>query len=377
MRIAIDARMLGAETTRGIGRYIQELVQALLELTKQNAARYTFVLITRQSEHPFSHHANVETIVADIPWYSVAEQLLMPAIYRRAKADIVHIPHWNVPILFSGPYVVTVHDLLLRHFPQSAKSSTRHGFFRVIKNIGFRIVLDAAVHKACHILVPTHFVARDVSTLYPAEKSKVIVTGEGMPSVQTRQSIQDQMTPYLLYVGSAYPHKGLDSLFIAWKMIAQSHPNLRLKLVGEKDVFMKELEREVRERDIPRVEFLGRVGDQALQRIYSGATAFVFPSLFEGFGLPPLEALAQGCPVIASDAGSLPEVIGPDNAFFFRAGDPDAIISAVERVLADPAQARIRALVAAHDCAKRHAWFMTARVTLNAYHAALQNVHAA
>lgn len=377
MRIAIDARMMGAETTRGIGRYIQELIHALLELAEQASEQHTFILITRQREHPFAQHRRVETIVADIPWYSVAEQLFMPAVFRRANADIVHVPHWNVPLAFFGPCVVTVHDLLLRHFPHSAKSSTRNGFFRAIKTIGFRIVLDAALRKARRILVPTHFVAQDVSTLYPTEKSKVMVTGEGMPSVQAYAQVQEQSTPYILYVGSAYPHKGLHSLLMAWKQISQSHPDIRLKLVGEKDVFMKGIEQEVRELDISHVEFLGRVGDQALQHLYAGAIAFVFPSLFEGFGLPPLEALAQGCPVIASDAGSLPEVIGPDNAFFFRAGDSDAIISAVERVLADPAQAHIQALAAAHDCARRHAWSKTARVTLDAYHTALQNVHVA
>ncbi len=378
MRIALDARMMGAEATRGIGRYIQELVAAMLEISKTSEEKHTFVLITRQGEHPFFRHPAIETLVADIPWYGVQEQLQMPAVFRRAKADLIHVPHWNIPLGIPGPFVITVHDLLMRHFPQSAKSSTRGWFVRSLKSAGFRVVLDAAVHRSRRILVPSHFVAHDLADLYPDAKAKTTVTGEGMPQIQERpETVGEYTNPYLLYVGSAYPHKGLDTLIAAWPKLSEMHPDLRLKIVGEKDVFMTGLEDEAGSSGLQHIDFLGRVGEEALGRLYAGAAAFVFPSLFEGFGLPPLEALAHGCPVISSDAGSLPEVIGPDNAFFFRAGDTSAMISAVERVLADPAQAHAQARAAARDCARRHAWPEAARATLDAYRAALHDTHAA
>ena len=362
--------MMGAEATRGIGRYIQELVAAMLIENAGRTDKHTFILITRSTDHPFARHPAIETIVADVPWYGLAEQFKLPEAFRRAKADIVHVPHWNIPVFMSGPFVVTLHDLLLRHYPQSAKSSTRNFFVRSVKMLGYRVVLSTAIRRARRILTPSHFVAHDVASFYKHIEHKIVVTGEGMPPIDEQAFSNDRNRPYLLYVGSAYPHKGLDGLLIAWSKISVMHPDLRLKIVGEKDDFMTGLENEAADSGLKNIDFLGRVNDQALGRLYAGAWAFVFPSLFEGFGLPPLEALAHGCPVICSDAGSLPEVVGPDNAFFFRAGDPDAILGAVQRVLANPEAARAAARIAAQDCARRHSWKAAAHATLEAYMAA-------
>ncbi len=363
MRIAIDARMMGADVTRGIGRYIQELILAMLELHSDN----TFVLITRTKDHAFTSYKNVETIVADIPWYGMQEQMQMPNIFRKALADVIHIPHWNIPLFIRGKVAITIHDVLLRHYPASAKSSTRNFFLRTLKSAGYRIILAYAIRRAHAIFVPSHFVAKDLAEFYPAAKKKIIVTGEGMPSpVYKTCTVENFASPYLLYVGSAYPHKGLGSLLIAWNKIRIQYPALRLKIVGEKDIFMMSLEGSQESGDM-RIDFVGRIGDKALSRLYAHATAFVFPSLHEGFGLPPLEALAHGTPVIASDAGSLPEVIGPDNAFFFHAGDPDAILTAVDRVLSDPERAHAMVLIASKDCMRRHSWKATAEATIQGY----------
>ncbi len=376
MRLAIDARMMGAEATRGIGRYIHELVAALLKVAPQNK----YILIAKSSDHAFRSHPSVETIVADIPWYGWQEQIEMPGVFKSAKADVVFVPHWNAPLFYNGPLFITIHDLLLRHFPQSAKVSTRNPFTRLIKRLGYRLILTSTLKKARRIFVPTEFVAQDVASFYPSVTSKIKVTGEGMPELKyrvpgteclvfnrsTQYAVRDTASPnFLLYIGAAYPHKGLQDLLRAWKTISKKHPNLLLKIAGEMDVFMKTHEKWTKEHSLERVEFLDRVSENELDTLYTQAKALIFPSHFEGFGLPPLEAMAHGCPVIASRLQVLIEVLGQESAIFFEAGSSDGIISAVEQLLVEPEKYGQLTAKAAQELAQRHDWFKTAERLIN------------
>ncbi len=367
MRIGIDARMMTAKATRGIGRYIEELVRAMLV----QAPEHRFVLVTRQAIHPFSSHPAVETVVADVPWYSVEEQLRMPGILASLKADVLHVPHWNVPIFTHKNLVVTIHDLLLRHETMSARISTHRPLVAMVKRAGYRLALSVALHHAQKILVPTEFTATDVRTLYPSVAKKIIVTGEGMSHhEQFPRLLVDQPPPskYLLYIGSAYPHKGLDLLIDIWGELETTHPDLHLKIAGADDFFMQRLKNEVRRRKLTRIDFLGYVKDEELPDLYRDAAAFMYPSRFEGFGLPPLEAIQAGCPVISSDATALPEVLGPEGAFFFQSGSRAGILKAIQKVLEDPAAARRKTAEALPELRRRHDWKQTANKTLDVYH---------
>lgn len=366
MRIGIDARMMTPKATRGIGRYVEELVRAMLAF----APEHQYVLVTRRPIHPFSAHPSVETVVANVPWYGIAEQMRMPFVLASLKADVIHVPHWNVPILYAGPLVITIHDLLLRHEPMSARISTRHPVVASMKRFGYRRALAAAIHHARKILVPTRFTADDLSSLYPKAADKVVVTGEGMGRRNMFPPNPSKMPPradYLLYVGSAYPHKGLDLLIDTWSQLALEHPDLHLKIAGSEDVFMRRMKDVVRQANLPRVEFFGYVGDEELLKLYREAIALVFPSRFEGFGLPPLEAIQAGCPVVSSDAAALPEVLGDDGVFFFPSGSKDGILRAIETVLQDPEAARRKATVALPELRRRHDWARAAERTLEAY----------
>ncbi|MEO5927166.1 MAG: glycosyltransferase family 1 protein [Patescibacteria group bacterium] len=366
MRIGIDARMMTPKATRGIGRYIEELVRAMLHV----APEHRYVLVAQNAHHPFSSHPSVETVVANIPWYGVAEQIRMPGILRSLKADVLHVPHWNVPLVTGGPLVVTIHDLLLRHEPLSARISTRHPSIAAIKRLGFRLTVAATLHKTKRILVPTQFVADDIKTFYPFASSKVIVTGEGMTKYERFGNPNDERPPgsqYLFYIGSAYPHKGLDLLIDAWADLELQHPDLHLKIAGAKDVFMERLQQEVRRRKLTRVEFLGYVKEEELYRLYRDAAAFVYPTRFEGFGLQPLEAIQAGCPVVSSDAACMPEVLGRDAAFFFQSGSRTDILRAIDAVLRDPIAAREKTVRALPGLRARHSWQQTAERTLAAY----------
>lgn len=381
MRIAIDARMMGAENTRGIGRYIEEIVRAMLDVAPEH--RYVLIVSRKSKVASQKFSGSVETIEVDIPWYGLAEQRKMPSVLRSANADVVHVPHWNVPYFFRGPLVVTIHDLLLRHEPASAKASTKGIVTRMLKRIGYRLTLDHAIRAARMICVPTRSVADDVASFYPRSMQKIIVTGEGMPPViLAKAGIQDEKEfpngmdsrlrgndsrSYLLYVGSAYPHKGLADLLLAWETISKTNPTLNLFIAGEMDVFMSRVKTEAEKKGLPRIEFLGRVDEMKLADLYRNALAFVYPTHFEGFGLPPLEAISHGCPVISSDAGPLREVLGSEGVIFFRTGDANGMIQAVTRVVDDPETARQNVRSAAVALAERHDWKRAARATLEAY----------
>lgn len=370
MRITIDARMMGAGSTRGIGRYTEELVRAMLNV----APEHRYALLVRHADaSQFLGHPSVEHVRADVPWYGVAEQVRMPGIIARTRPDIFHVPHWNVPVLSRAARVVTIHDLILLEEPLSANVTTRGPLVAAVKRLGYRVTLRDALRRSRRILVPTQFVADQIRRHFPDLATPVDVTGEGSPEVdESSWSEPDAEQPYLLYVGSAYPHKNLDLLLEAWKKVSSSHPTVSLVFAGDLDAFMRRTEALTASMGLPRVRFLGRVTDPELSRLYAKALAFVFPSRLEGFGLPPLEALAHGCPVIASDASSLPEVLGPNGAIFFQPSDLDGMIRAVETVLRDPVGVRVQARQAVSALRERHDWRKAAKRTLTAYEHALR-----
>jgi glycosyltransferase involved in cell wall biosynthesis len=345
MRLVVDARMMGAGNTRGIGRYIKEITDHIRPKLKQND--------------------ELVLLESSIPWYGLAEQLRFPSIIRAAKPDLLWVPHWNVPLLYRGPLAITIHDLLLRHQPTSAKASTRGPIISWLKRFGHRIVLSNAIHRASVILVPTQAVADDINKYYPSAQKKVVVTGEGLSELP-QPSASKISGDYLLYVGSAYPHKRLDLLIDAWPTISKNHPTLSLVIPGKDDVFLSRIKSQVQNNRVGNVLFVGSKEDQELSSLYSNASAFVFPTSFEGFGLPPIEALSAGTPVIASDIPVLREVLPSKGVFFFKSGDKDGMITAIESCLADLPKAKSEARQGGQEVRRRHRWEDAAGKTLAA-----------
>lgn len=347
MRFAIDARMMGAGNTRGIGRYIKEITDHIRPLLAQNEE-----LILLQPQ---------------VPWYGLAEQIRLPSMIRAAKPDVLWVPHWNVPLLYRGPLAITVHDLLLIHQPVSAKASTRGPITSWLKRLGHRMILHSALRRASVILVPTQSVADDIKQYRPSASSKVVVTGEGLSALPASDSPSSiPHSPFLLYVGSAYPHKRLDLLIDAWSELAAKHHELSLVITGKDDVFLSRIKQKVQNDRVGNVLFVGPVDDQGLSSLYANATAFVFPSSFEGFGLPPIEALAAGTPIVVSDIPVHREVLPQQGVFFFRSGDKHAMITAIESVLADLSKAKSEALLGGDEVRRRHRWEDAAARSLKA-----------
>lgn len=366
MRIAIDARMMGPLNTRGIGRYTEELIRGLIPLLEPSDS---LILLVKDPSHCiFQGNPRVEIHQANAHWYSFKEQLFMPWILSQVKADVVHIPHWNVPLLYRGPLVLTVHDLLLLHpeAEKSAKISTKHPFIFWMKRLGYRLTLWHAMRQAKVVFVPTEYVAKDINRFYP-DATIPRVTSEGLPQLPVAYHQSLSYESFLFYVGSAYPHKRLDLILEAWPILADRYPHLHLVLGGELDVFMKRHQHTAAKKNLPRVHFPGRLSDEQLANHYSQATAFLFPSANEGFGLPPLEALSYGCPVVSSDSTSLPEVLPREGVFFFQNGDVNGMIRAIDQILEHPSEAREAVQRSLSDLRLRYDWKKVAEKTLSGY----------
>ncbi len=371
MHIALDARMMGAGNTRGIGRYIQETVRAALEV--DHDLRYTLVVRSLEGT-PFMGHPRVDHVTADIPWYSVQEQLRMAPILENIGADLIHIPHWNVPLCLRKSFVLTVHDLLLLRQPASTKTSTRGFVARTIKYAAFRSVIQRAIPKGERIFVPTAFTASEVEVLTGVAGEKMIVTGEGLTHFPSSDSRLCSTSPYLLYVGSAYPHKRLDLLVSAWSKLSSKYSQYDLLIAGEMDVFMKKIKHQMSNvTRSERIKFLGRVTDAELAGLYKRASLFVFPSSYEGFGLPPLEALSFGCPVVASNTPCSREVLPPQGVEWFRDGDEHDILRVLERALGGLSRLRMEAAATYEWVKKHHDWRASAKRLLEGYRATIEN----
>lgn len=359
MRIAIDARMMGPGNTRGIGRYIEEMVRAMREV----APKHQYVLLERDpASSPFAKDTAIEHVKADVYWYGLAEQLRMPGIIKKAKADLLFVPHWNISWFCSVPRVVFIHDLILLEEPNSANASTRGPIVRWIKRIGHRVILHRALFSSRAILVPTQHVADRISHHYSSLKTPIVVTGEGMP--RPDPSTWKDAESYLLTVGSAYPHKNHETLLRAWPEVAKRYPDLRLVIAGKKDAFMKAVEDRIRRDNLPRVECRGEIPEKDLPDLYAKALALVFPSRWEGFALPPLEALAYGIPVLSSNASCMPEVLGTKGVITFNPGSSDDILHAVENLLENQRALREDARIAGGERALIHDWKKSAERTI-------------
>jgi glycosyltransferase involved in cell wall biosynthesis len=317
---------------------------------------------------------NFRKVRAEYRWYGWREQLLFPRLLKKNRLDLVHFPHFNVPLLYRRPFVVTIHDLILLRFPSTRATTLGPLLFR-LKFLAYRFVIRNAVQTARAIITVSEYSRQDIISKFPAAKTKPVhvtyeassprVAAASAPNESSRASkIQG---PFALYVGNAYPHKNLESLVNAFKRFRnEGHESYRLVLVGSHDHFYERLERHVHSQGVAEhVTFFGRATDPELAELYERAALYVFPSLFEGFGLPPLEAMGHGLPVASSDATCLPEILG-EGALYFNGRDEVDIARAMGEI-ADDAELRRNLIVSGYEQVKRYDWTTCAEKTLDIY----------
>lgn len=349
MKIVIDARMYDES---GIGRYIRNLISELQVLDKKNE----YFILTLDKNN-IELNKNFHKINANFKWYGLSEQLKLPQIINFLKPDLVHFPHFNVPIFYKGKFVVTIHDLIHQHF--NMQRSTTHGpLVYKLKQIGYKQIFKNAVQKSRKILVPSDFVKNQLSQY----TEKIIVTSEAVDSKLLQiKAFKKISYPYLFYVGNAHPHKNVEGLIKAFLLLKQKH-NLKLVLAGSDHYFWQRIKQQYKD---PNLIFAGSISDQELVSYYKNALCFVMPSFEEGFGIPLLEAFAFSCPVVSSNAGSLPEV-GGDAAVYFDPHNSQNMAKKISLVL-DNQKLRKDLIDKGLERYKQFSWRKLAKQTLEVY----------
>jgi len=371
MRIGIDARLYGpAVGGGGLGRYVEQLVTELQRQDREN--RYVLFLKPENFETCRIEAPNFEKRVINAHWYTAKEQMIVPTAIDRERLDLVHFPHWNVPLLLRTPFVVTIHDLILLEQPASAKATTRDPLTHALKRIGYRLSLLNAVNRSKKIIAVSEYTRWSIERFFPRiPRSKISVIYEGVTALEGRETARPRGGEtdgrYFLYVGNAYPHKNLESLLHAFSFFVRLHPDVKLVLAGRDDIFYKRLQRELEEIEVPKdnVRFVMNPTDAELADLYRGATLYLFPSRSEGFGLPPLEAMSAGVPVAAARATSLPEILG-DAALYFSPDDIEEMVEVMERAHCDESL-RERLITKGHERVTRYSWSAMAAQTRQVY----------
>jgi len=367
MRIGIDARFYGS-AAKGLGRYTSELITHLERI--HDGHEYVVFLRADNFDAYAPKDPRFTKVLADFPWYGWREQLLFPRLLRKHNLDLVHFPHFNVPMLYRGPFMCTIHDLILLSHP-SKRATTLGPLLFWIKFAAYKAVISHAIRKAVAVLAVSEYTRTDVLAHYPGiAPDRVIATPLAVSPAFRAEAAplrSDIREPYALYVGNAYPHKNLETLVRAFAAFrAGSHAGWHLVLVGAKDYFYERLQREAAENGTAtNITFFGEATDAELAALYDHAAFYVFPSLHEGFGLPPLEAAQRGIAVASSDATCLPETLG-DAARYFSPTDPAAMAAAMAD-LADDAALRAQLVERGRANLTRFDWQRTADRTHQAY----------
>jgi glycosyltransferase involved in cell wall biosynthesis len=333
VRIGIDARKLH---DFGIGTYIRNLLRQLARLDTETE----FVLLARPDDIAdlSAIGPNFRAVPARAGNYSVAEQLTIPLALKRERVTLFHAPHYVLPPLVRCRAVVTIHDCIHLMFPNYLPNRFALNYART--SIGM------AARRASRVLTVSESSKRDILRFVdvPADRIDVIHNAyderfgiepleEDVVRVRERYQLHDE---FVLYAGNVKPHKNLERLIDAFQLVRQRGlDHLKLVLIGDEISKYAALRRAVHKYQLHNsVRFLGYLPEETLAIMYRLAGVFVFPSLYEGFGLPPLEAMASGTPVVTSNVSSLPEVAG-NAAVLVDPYDPTAIADGIYDVLTD------------------------------------------
>lgn len=372
MRIGIDAR--GAmKVTDGVGRYAIELLRAF---SKRDDDNQYFVLKNPQTNFSFEYDHRFHELSVSLNRFSIEEQLFLPGILSRLKLDLFHSLHATLPLAHKGAKIVTVHDIFPIFLPWSFGGGTVRNKFTAVS---FSALLRLCLKKATLVIADSVHTARDLSAHLDLDPGRVRQIYPGTdhlfpskkPSPKSSDSpeIHAISKPYLITVTNFRPHKNMDKILEAFRLIRSRIPSFTLVVIGDDPKGRASRLGSLEEFEAQKVRLLGFVSDGMLANLLESSEAFLFPSLYEGFGFPILEAMARGTPVITSAIASLPEVAA-DAAVYVDPNNAEAIAQAVmnlhtNKKLKKDLQDRGRRQ------AKKFQWQHTAEKTLRVYDEAI------
>lgn len=358
-KIAIDARIINSST----GRYVERLIHYLEEIDHENE----YLLLVRKKDEGFytPNNPNFKVIVADYKDYGFGEQLGLAWLLYSLKADLVHFCMPQQPLLYFKKSVTTVHDLSLLYITENDDMGRIE---LKIKQQIFRGLLWWVAHKNKHIAAPSNYTKVGLANFARIDPDKVTVTYEGADVVDSDAEVPYQELAgkkFIMYVGRAEPYKNNRRLIEAHQELLKKHPDLHLVIVGKIDILRHGDQEWVRDLDYKQVIFTGFADDPKLAWLYHRTAAYVFPSSMEGFGLPGLEAMTYGAPVVSSNATCLPEVYG-DAAEYFPPDDTSAMVTAIDAVISNE-ERRAELIRKGRTQAARYSWKRMAEETLAIY----------
>ncbi len=409
-RILIDGRFIGVGES--ISRYTLEILQGILKLDKKN--KYTLLMRPQGkkefnkffSEKQKANFNNLKTVYLDIPHYSLPEQTRLLKYLNKNKFDLIHFTQFNHPIRYKGVFVVSVHDLtLLGHLHR----------MNPLKRLGFKGVMSSAIKDSSQIITISNYSKKDIVETYKIDPKKISVTYLGVDKKfneklknqnEKLKSFKDKYKiagDYILYTGMWKKHKNLLRMLKAFEKVKlqetsykkqtnskyqnSKSESLQLVLVGKIDHEEPEILAEIsrinkeynRHQSLPQIITNNRnlklnlqpiittgfVDEEELSYAYVGALAYIIPSLSEGFGLPPLEAMASGTPVLSSNISAMPEILR-DAPLYFDPYKVDDIANKIEMMVSDE---KLRSKYASRglEHVKKYDWSDTARKTLDVY----------
>ena len=359
-KLIIDVRMIHAS---GIGIYIQSIIP----LIKKN---FDLILIGKEQEiSQYSWSKDIKIIKANSPFYSIDEQLELP--YKIPNGSLFWSPHYNVPILpiKIKKRLVTIHDVFHLAFFDT---------LNIKQKMYAKFIMKAATNLSGHIITVSKFSKSEIIKYTKTSPSKITViyngidhikftkirNGELLKEIKGKYGLPDR---FILFVGNVKPHKNLKTLIKAISILQNKKAlyDYFLVIVGKKEGFItgdKDIEHLIGSLSLePYIKFTGFVKDEDLSVIYNLASALIFPSLYEGFGFPPLEAMACGCPVVLSNAASLPEVCG-SAALYCNPFDYQDISSKIKTII-ENASIREELIKKGYLQAKKYSWEKCAEET--------------
>lgn len=362
-RIAIDAR----EYTTSTGRYMFRLIQYMEKLDTRHD--YTILLKPRDMDVYSIGNPNFTKAACPYKEFTLAEQFGFKRQLDGLKPDLVHFGKDHQPVLYRGKVVTTMHDLTTARFRNPAKPWLVFTF----KQLVYKRVVKRVAGKSAAILTASQFVKDDLARFTGVNPDKITVIYEAAdPITDAPEALPElENKKFIMYVGRPTPHKNLERLIKAFQQLKARHPDLVLVLAGKKDSNYLRVEKSVQKQNIRGVVFTGFVSEGRLRWLYEHSAAYVFPSLSEGFGLPGLEAMLHGAPVVSSNATCLPEIYGRA-AHYFDPLDVTAMADAINEVLTDKVL-RQQLIDKGRRQAAKYSWRRLAEQTLGVYEQVLRS----
>ena len=367
--IVIDARIIESST----GRYVQRLLENINDShTKEADCRYTALVPSQYTSKWQTRLPNIAIQGADQPAYSLGEQWSLYWQLRGLRPDLVHFTMPQQPFLWRAPAVTTIHDMTLVRFDNIAPGENT-AIYRVKQQV-FHALLRVVLRRGRATITPTEFVRQDLGSFFgKTYLSKIHVTplaGE-IPDETPEPITEYENKDFLVVVGNGFPYKNVWRVIDAFSTLKEQRPDLHLLIAGKIDEFYQELEQKVSDKNIANVHFLGFITDGEKRWMLQNARAYVTASYSEGFCMPVMEAMIEGCPVIASNVSCLPETVG-DAGILFNPDSSPELAKAISKLLKSE-QYRHELIEKGRQHAASYSWPRMARQTVAVYRQALED----